>query len=179
MFGAFLGYFQDVVGALQSFFADAVDFVAGNDGDFLPCFGGVELQGYGGVGLFEGADCPAVGAEGVDGLEGGGPVVPFHGVFGAEGCFVDVGMRGQGCDAAEMKGCDAEGVGGAQQGADVVGAADVVGDEADGQLGEKAIVGQADACEFGDVFLEHGAKVTKKMTPRASRRRVSHNLTVK
>ena len=105
--------------------------------------------------------------------------MPFHGVFGAEGCFVDVGMRGQGCDAAEMKGCDAEGVGGAQQGADVVGAADVVGDEADGQLGEKAIVGQADACEFGDVFLEHGAKVTKKMTPRASRRRVSHNLTVK
>ena len=76
--------------------------------------------------LLDGDDGVAVGAEGSDSVEGIGVVLPRHHLLGPERGLVNFGRRRKGADAAEGYAVDMEGVGAAENAADVIGAAHIV-----------------------------------------------------
>ena len=84
--------------------------------------------------LLDAVDGVALGFEVVHCLEGGGEVLPCHGVFGSEGGLVDFGVGWLGGDTAQVDGLDAEGVGGAEHAAHVVHAPHVVEHDDEGHL---------------------------------------------
>ena len=84
--------------------------------------------------MFDGEDGVALLFEGVDGIEGGGEVLPCDGVFCTKGGLVYFGMGRLGGDATEVDGFDTEGIGGAEHTAYVVHAPHVVEHNDEGHL---------------------------------------------
>lgn len=150
MLGAALGNLQGGIAFVHDILADAVDFVAEDEGQFLAGPAAkIPSQFERMFGLLDGEDAVTLCPELPDGLQRVSAMLPRHAVLGAEGCLVDFGGGGHGADAAEPDLVDAEGIGAAESGADVVGAADVVknDDEAAARLATAVLFG-AHAAEF-------------------------------
>src|SRR5690554_1295126 len=90
------------------------------------------------------------------GIDRGIVVLPIHGVSRSEGRFVDLPVRWYGGNAAEMHFFTSKGVHGAKYGTYVLGTADVVEDDVNGQLFRRAEgFGVQSAQSFIRYFLSH------------------------
>ena len=130
MFRAALGNLQGGIAFVDHVLADAVDLVAEDEGQLLAAAAAEfppELEGM--DRLFDGKDRVALFLQPFDDRERVVSIFPRDAVLGAEGGLVDLGGRGRGGDAAEENLVDTEGVGAAEGGSDVVGAADIVQDD--------------------------------------------------
>jgi len=149
------GDLDDGVAAFERAVGDAGDFVAEYDGD-----GGrpvVVVHGDSVRSDFDGDACDGPLAERVQGVRRAFVVGPGDVVERAEGGLFEFGMRRVGAHAAEVDVRDGAGVGRAEDGTDVVGAAEVVENDVDGmarQVGERA-AGHAGIMGFG---LAHGVE---------------------
>lgn len=113
----------------EEFGLDAVDFVAEEEEDGPA---GLPIEEvYGGDGGFDGGDFVALLAEVLDGGEGLAAIDPGDGVFGAEGGFGDGVLGRARGDAAQVEAFEAGAVGGTEEGAGVVHAADVIQEHRD------------------------------------------------
>jgi len=100
---------------------------------------------------FDGGDLVAALVQLIDQRCGVGMMFPGDGLFGAKRGFGNTGFRRAAGDAAEVEPVASGGVGGAEEGADVVEAADVIEEDGDGDGGE-AFVGDGGfggACRGG------------------------------
>ena len=79
--------------------------------------------------LLDGKDGVSCGLEGMYGVEGVFIILPFDGLFGAEGCLMDLCVRRAATNAAEDDALDTHGVCGTKDRTDIMLAADVVEDD--------------------------------------------------
>ena len=146
--GAELGNFKAGIGEIDGLLLYSADFVAEDEGG-RTVGGKVKVrEGNAAFGLLDGVEGVAFGAEMVEGVKGVGEMLPRNGFLGTEGGFVDFAVGRGGGNAAEVEGLEAEGVGGAEDGADVVKAADVVEHENNGGFGGLAVLFGGEAVKF-------------------------------
>ena len=126
MFCAVLGDFYAEVAEIHDAVVNALDFVAKDEGNFW-VLGKVHLVNHDALlGLLDGDDGVAVGLEVLDGVNTIGTMPPLHRLLRTEGCLADFGV-GRTCrDAAQQYFRNAEGVGGAENGADIEGTPHIV-----------------------------------------------------
>ena len=118
--GAELRDFKAGIGEVDGLLLYTADFVAEDEGGGL-VGGEMEVgEGDAALGLLDGIEGVALGAEMAEGVEGVGKMLPGNGLLSTEGGFVDFAVGWGGGNAAEVEGLEAEGVGGAEDGADVV-----------------------------------------------------------
>ena len=79
--------------------------------------------------LLDGKDGIAFGLQGTHGVEGLFIILPFDGLFGAEGGLVDLCVRRTATNAAQHHALDTHRIGGTEDGTDIMLAADVVKDD--------------------------------------------------
>ena len=84
------------------------------------------FERHGFMRLLDGKDGESFGLEGMYGVEGVFIILPFDGLFGAEGCLMDLCVRRAATYAAEDDALDAHRVGGTKDRTDIMLAADVV-----------------------------------------------------
>jgi len=149
MLGAELGDLEASVAEVHDLLVHAVDLVAEDEGVGPARLGAEVAQGRGGLGLLEGQDGVAFGAQSLDGLGGLGDGGPGHGVGCAQGGLADFLVGRGGREPAEQQAPEAEGVGGPEGGADVVAAAEVVEHQGQGQGGQQGVLFEAGPPEFG------------------------------
>ena len=148
--GAVLRYLEASVTEGEQRLVDTVDFVAEDDGGGT--LGGELLERQALVDLLDGVNLVAFGFQLGETVGGVLIVLPSDRVFGTQCRLVDVAMGRCGSDAAETDAVDTKSVAGAEDGADVVEAANIVEHHNQGQLVGSLELFDADASK-----IVHGA----------------------
>ena len=149
MLCAVLRYFEGAVAQGQHFVLHPFYLVSEDDGEFA-VFQRIgllsELDAV--VHLLDGVNGIALLLQLADAFDGVVVIAPLYAFFGAEGGLVDVAVWRCGADSAEGDVLDAEGVGGAEDGAYVVLAAYVVEHDGQRHFGAAAELVDGEAVHF-------------------------------
>ena len=153
MFDAPLRDFKHYIRYVGDFLADAMHLVARHKQVSLAEERGELLERHTVERLLKHADAPAVGLHAQSLLERGVYMAPCHRLLGSKSRLGDFGMRGAARDAAENNLAYHKGVGSAEERADVMHRADIVGHDSHRKFRQFPVFRRGASGELDDGFL--------------------------